>query len=376
MSKKHPDILFVASNDWDGFWYQRQEIATRFAKAGHRVFYFNKTLQRWPKFSHLKERFPKSSPKKTQKNFQPKNLRLVTPIWLPPLNCFRFINRKLIYRLLTTLNINSPVLITDIPTYSTLDLIDLVCASKVIYLNVHNYDACHWILPDLRKAEKLLLQQADFLFADSVYNINRLKRISSGRNVYQSLPGVDYSAFCQAFRGDEVNRRKTIYYFGGIGPHLDFSLYGALADKLTVIFVGVVNPRVKKLIPKNILIRPPVRNQELAEVLKDADILTIFYKSSSYIRGVIPAKFFECLATRKPVLVSGLVEARPYLDVVYDVDGSTKKTMQVINELPKTETDERKLKRSEIAKAADWENRFSEFVKIIFPKHIGVKVKS
>lgn len=376
MSKKHPDILFVASNDWDGFWYQRQEFAVRFANAGHRVFYFNKTLQRWPKFSHFKKRFLKSSLKKTQKNFQPKNLRVVTPIWLPPLNCLRFLNRKLVRRLLNKFDIDSPVVITDVPTYCTLDLIDLVCASKVIYLNVHNYDGCHWILPDVRKAEKLLLQQADFLFADSVYNINRLKRISSGRNVYQSLPGVDYSAFCRAFRGDEVSRSKTLYYFGGIGPHLDFSLYGALADKLTVIFVGVVDPILKTLIPKNILIRPPVKNQELAEVLKDADILTIFYKHSSYIRGVIPAKLFECMATRKPVLVCGLTEMEHYPDIIYNFGGSEEEAIQIIEHLPETETSGRLAKRDEIAKAADWENRFSEFVKIISPKHIGVKVKS
>ena len=84
MIEDRPDILAAASTDWDGFWFQRQVIASGFARRGHRVFYFNRTLQRRPRFRHFKRRFLKSSKRETLKNPRPDNLRTITPIRLPP----------------------------------------------------------------------------------------------------------------------------------------------------------------------------------------------------------------------------------------------------------------------------------------------------
>lgn len=80
----------------------------------------------------------------------------------------------------------------------------------------------------------------------------------------------------------------------------------------------------------------------------------------------MPAKFFECLATNKPLLVCGLKQAKPYNDVVYDVEGSVEKACEVITKLPETETKEKLLKREKIAREADWSSRFE-----LFSGHLG-----
>ena len=172
------------------------------------------------------------------------------------------------------------------------------------YICDHNYDADR-VMRDVLRAERQLIESADLLFADSCFLQDRLRRIS-GREVFACPPGADVAAFEAAFRGDELERRKTVCYFGGIGVHLDLDLYAGLArNGVRVIFLGVVSPEVKDMLPAEIEVRPPVPNAELPGALKDADILMIAYKDSPYIRAVLPAKLFECLATAKPLLVSG-----------------------------------------------------------------------
>ena len=363
MSSRVKDIVIVANNDWHDLWFQRQQFACGFALRGFKVFYLNRALQRWPTINHFKRRFFLFGKKIIHnKNTIPPNIRVITPFWLPPFEILRPINRKLIQITISSyrLDVQSPWLITYIPSYNTIDLIRIIKPYKVAYINVHNYDE-DIVISDLLKAEKELVKQADLLFGDSNYNMERLSRLSPGKQVFPSLPGVNYNLFRRAFRGDEFRRCKTIYYFGGIGPHLDLSLYGALASTYKVVFVGIVAPGVYNQIPAQIEIRPPVANSALPDVLKEADILTIFYKDSPYIRGVIPAKFFECLATGKPVLVSGLSEAKPYLDVVYDVQGSEQIAREVIKNLSETETEYRLRRQDEIAKEADWTRRFESF---------------
>jgi teichuronic acid biosynthesis glycosyltransferase TuaH len=140
-------------------------------------------------------------------------------------------------------------------------------------------------------------------------------------------------------------------------------LYSALSAFLQVIFIGVVDPVLKGKIPSAIKILPSVPNEKLPEYLKMADIMTIFYKDTPYIKAVLPAKFFECLAAKKPVLVSGLQEAKPYYHVVYDVYGSVNNALEIIKNLPRTETSSLVALRNKIAMEASWENRFQAFVK-------------
>jgi len=366
MNKKLPDILFVASTDWDGLWFQRQELAQRFALKGHRVFYFNRTLQRWPKFHHFRMRFVDPVMNKILSNPRPENLQVITPIWMPPINCLRFLNRRLIRRTFAPLDIQSPVLITDVPTYNTLDGIDFICPSKIVYLNVHNYDDCAWVLPEVIDSEKLLIQRADVLFGDSAFHVERLKRISNGRKVFQSLPGVNYPKFRRAFRGDEAQRRTSICFFGNIQSSIHLDLFGKMSARYKVIFIGQVSDEIRNPIPEKIEIRPPVCLDELTHQLKEMDILGLFYRKNRFNRGVIPAKLFECMATRKPVLVCGLPEMEYYQNAIYDFGGSEEEAVQIIEDLPETETSGRLAKRDEIARDADWSNRFKKFSDTIF----------
>jgi len=362
------DIVIVAELDWEGLHNQSHVIALGFANRGHRVFYINRTLQRWPTGEHLLRRLNPNKNRGYVNTYPhpPKNLYPIT-LWVgPPVQWLRIINSFIIKNTIKKYRIKNPILITYIPTFTTIDIIKILKPKLIAYICYHNFDADDDVLPDLLLAEKELIRTSDVLFADSIYLQNRIKKMAGNKEVFRSIPGVYYGLFRQAFRGDESKYCKTLYYFGGIGPHLDLSLYTALASRVRVIFVGVVNPVIRRKIPTNIEIQPPVANSELPTILKEADIIGLFYKDSPYIRGVLPAKFFECLATGKPLLVSGLKETTIlYSDVIYDVQGSLQNAIEIIQRLPQTETAERLLRRDVIAKDADWANRFHTVATLI-----------
>lgn len=365
MDNKKSEVIIAANNDWNGFWYQRQQFACDFARLGYRVIYLNKTLQRWPKLKHFIQRIKSSTNRNDIEITVPDGITLLTSLWLPPLKLLRFINRLLIKKTVEKMNLQSkPILITYVPTYNIIDLIDYIKPLKVVYINVHNYNSDD-VLQDLIESEIELIKISDFLFADSKYNMKRLMNSSNGKEVFQSLPGVDYDNFRKSKNQEKVQREKTIYYYGGIGSHLDLELYNSLSKRFKVVFIGTVEESIRESISKNIVIKKPVSVKKLPEELFEADILSILYKRTSYVDGVIPAKFFECLATEKPLLVSGLAEVEPYNDIVYNVDGSVEKAINIIKNLEITETELIKNKRNEIAKEADWDNRFNALFKRI-----------
>ncbi len=353
-------ILILSNVDWEGLWYQKQEIACRFAQEGHSVWYINRTLQRWPRWHHLKSRIRL---RRVHDEGRSSNgaIRILSPLWLPPVPAFRLVNRWLIRRSLAKAGIPSGGwLVTYVPTQNTLDVVTLVKPNRLAYVCVHNYDAAP-VVRDLLRAERELCHQADLILADSAFNFRRLERLAPGRTVYKLPPGVDALPFSQAYRGDEAIRRQNMVYFGSIGPHLDLLLYGEMARHLKVTFIGTISSDLREPIPDGIELRPAVVHNRLAEALVDADMLALFYRPTAYMDGVLPAKFFECLATQKPILVSGLAEATNFANEIYDVGGSAPRTLEAIRNLPQYETSERLQFRRRVAEEADWAVRFAAF---------------
>ena len=358
------DIVMITLNDFDTLWYQRQALAVHFAKAGHRVFYFNKTPQRLPGAAQIIKWLIKRA-RNIKLNNLPENLRIVNPSWLVPTKTLRIINRKLVRQTLKKLDIKNAIVITDVPSYNTLDAIEQIRPEKTVYLNVHNYDNSDKIIAGIIDSEKQLVQQADFLFADSQFNAERLRIKSNGRKVFRSLPGVDFELFAKSLRGDESQKIKNVYFYGTIHDMVDVDLYNQLSKQFKIVFIGEIVGDITKKISKEIEIRPAVSQIELAEQLTGADIIGLFYKQNAYTKGVIPAKIFECLATGKPVLVSGLEEDPVYSKDVYHFDGTEQAAIKIIKNLGKTETSKKIKDRQTAAKQADWQKRFDTFRDIV-----------
>lgn len=360
------DIVMISSNDFGALWYQRQAFAVKFAQAGHRVFYFNRTPSQWPKPVQVIKWLVKKT-KHANRTDLPENLRIVKPFWLVPVKSLRSINRTLVRRTLKNLDIKNAIVITDIPSYNCLEVIEQVRPEKVVYVTSHNYLSSNKIVASILDSEKAYIQQADFLLATSQYNTQRTIKLSGGRKVFRSLPGVNYELFAKAFRGNEVTTAKTICYFGMIQDiKLNFELYNRLSEYFKIIFIGNIVGNIKELISDNIEIRPSVDHNKLIEQLKEMDIIGLFYNQKTSEKGVIPAKIFESLATGKPILVSGLEKDPVYSPYVYHLDGTEEQAAEIIKNLPNTETEEKIKNRQAAGKQADWQKRFESFCDVIF----------
>jgi len=334
--------------------------------------FVDRTPQRWPRagLRDFLEWFRRTGQgagkidKPVDDGIQIKSLRL-----LPPARWLRWLNRRLIRRAFADFAPDDgaagrrTVLITYVPSYNAIDIIETIRPGTVVYVNVHNYEAGgERVMKDLFRAERQLAAAGDVLLADSDFNAERLSRIAGGREVHRAPPGVSYELFRRAYRGDEAESPKTVYYFGGIHPAMDMGLYNALAEHVPVVFIGQVAPKVRKRISPRIEVRPPVANADLPRAVRDADVLALLYRRNDYTRAVIPAKLFECMATGKPVLTTGLGETERYADAIYCLDGSLEAVLTTMGSLRQTETPQRLNRRDEIAREADWDNRFRTLV--------------
>ena len=83
----------------------------------------------------------------------------------------------------------------------------------------------------------------------------------------------------------------------------------------------------------------------------------VAYKPDEYINSVLPAKFFECIATKKPFVVSGLSQVSEYDHIIYDVEGSENKLLNVVTNLLQTETTQVIDQRDKTSRSSTWEKR-------------------
>lgn len=365
MENQKSDIILISTNNWNGFWFQRQEFATRFSEEGYRVFYINKFPQRIPTFNKIIRHLKTKKMNDSLINPVPKGIFILSPLFFPPLPFLNIFNLVFAYffckNIIRKYSLNNPYLITYQPSKIVHYIINFLRPIKIVYVNTHNYNADPTCPKSLFKSESLLVKKANILLADAQFNVKRLQAYHPSIQVGRAMPGVNSNAFASSYRGDEVQRKKNIYFFGDIGNYLDIDLYNQASKDYKVHLIGVVNPQIKELISNSIIVLPPVAPTELPNILKDADIITIWYKQTDYVNAILPAKFFECLATKKPFFISGLPEASPYLDAVYDINGSYEIFTQFVSNLHIYETKERLQKKALYSTEADWKTRYEQF---------------
>ncbi len=359
-------FLFFTSNYWNGIKYQRHFIAENLCARGHNVYFFEHAPIKFPEkiFKRLSEWvFKRGQGSSRLENKKPENLEIISRRWLPPVFLFSFINKIRIRKILKQLCLDpaETVLITYYPSEMIEEARDFLKPAVSAYISVHNYDAVN-ILPRARAAETRLLKDSHFLFADCEYLKKRAERITGRNDIKYAGPGVDYKNFDKAYRGDEAVRARRVCYYGRAGFYLDAAVYNRLAEAgYEVFIIGNIDPGVRPLLSDNIKTMGPVENCKLWEVLFDMDVLLLAYTDSDYMKGVIPAKIYECLATGKPLIVTGISSIDFMGEYVYFPEKG-KDILDVIKKLPQTENANKIAERRNRGREAAWEKRTEELI--------------
>lgn len=190
----------------------------------------------------------------------------------------------------------------------------------------------------LREAEAQLLARADCVFCTERSLFDRAQLVTSRARL---MPNVaDYAHFSKpraSVRDERLERlrampRPRLLFSGNLAPHkVDLALLDELARLRPQFSFVLVGPEwegadAQRLLGRlrvrpNVLLTGHVRYGDLPAYLHEADTLLIPYVRNQATRAVFPLKFFEYLATGRPVVASPLPSLLPFGEAVHLAEG-------------------------------------------------------
>lgn len=295
-------IVIFSEIDFD-YVKQRHQIFAEFLSKEDKVLYVGRVGLRFPRFNEIISVL--RSGKRGSSSRGNKGIKILSGRnFVPPLNAIcRLINRAALHHFKSRYIKKEEIslLIYYQPTSLVYDAILKLKPERVIYDCVQDY-RFHPRKNVVIKFEQILLRLSQKVTADSEVNFARLDHF----NKKLVPPGVfveSYSLFKRTpFRG----KRFKILYFGNIRNDLDFQIIRDVAslDFVELTLVGPYNSSEPK--NKAISYKEPVPFDEIPALLSSYNAILLPYLKNSFTEAIIPAKFFECIVTRLPVIYSGL----------------------------------------------------------------------
>lgn len=359
-------VVILASIDWGAAWQRHQAWAARFAASGHRVFFVENTGFRDFRASDAGRILKRVKAAGGARAPAPPGVSVVSPLVLPPTRgAFRRANRGLfIPRLVSRLRAAGvgpkPVVVAYLPTTTTLELLERLEPSLVVYDCVDNFAGHDSPPPDLEETEGALLRRAALVLTTSPFL--RDKCAARHKNVHELHHGVDEAFF--AAQGPPPSEYRSFCYFGSLWSAIDYAYPRALAEAgFDVTLLGPAREPLPPL-PERVKHLPPVPAARLPVALAPFDALLLPYADTPYNRGVVPAKTYECLATGKPVLASPLPGLGAFRDHFY-LAREASAWARIAAELPRTESEDKRRARVELARRHTTKAQFEKLVTLL-----------
>jgi glycosyltransferase involved in cell wall biosynthesis len=380
------DIICFSTTDWDEIWGSRQQIMSRLATRGHRVFF----VERPAGLEHL-WRYPDIRKNKMERWRQGvKNI--VDNIWiisLPPLVPGRYystginainqwITQISVKSQLSGFKIDSPVLWIYNPEQG--NLIGKFNERLSVYHCIDEFTAGtsgrkKRIISQL---ENQLLSRVDIVLANSQPTYQNKHAINP--NTYRISSGVDFDLFTSSCNDEEISSilskipHPRIGFVGNVNDRIDFPLIESLTiqrPSWSFVFVGGTFPlssdnnAVKRLksIP-NCYFLGKKSYQQVPAFIDGFDVcfLPFVQDERAYFRS--PLKLYEYFAAGKPVVATPLPETQEFSNCLYLADSP----QQFVAELEKAlfEYDPSlEQKRKLIARQNSWDVKVDMIEKII-----------
>lgn len=370
--KRGTPVVLLSGVRWDFLWQRHHEIAARLAARGHPTVFVETTGLSNPRPARGLARKILSRLVRSRRDLPhpsaPENLSVYSPLVAPPTSrVFRRLNRSVlvpkVVRDLRRIPGERPAVIAYPPTRTTLDLIHGLAPRRLLYDCSDDYENFPGVPQDIAGTEREMLKLADAVSCTSGYLLEKVRLVRP--DAFLSGPGVDFEAFnvlAAPYRdGGPVREIRIVCFFGHVGERLDLAaLREAARAGFTVRLVGEVSDTARWLLDEpGVEYRGAVSHRELPGALEGVDAFILPYRLSGQGLGISPAKTFECLATRCPVVASPLPALADLADHVYLAE-SPADFVRVLGELPETETRERIAARTELARENDWERRVDE----------------
>ena len=357
-----PPVVILSGVRWDFLWQRHQTLATLFAGAGYPTVYVETTGLTNPRLtgSTLRRVFDRirRSGGAGEKKSPERDLTVYAPLTAPPTNgAFRWSNAKfLLPQIISDLRKIAgprPVVVAYPPTRTTLGLISGLDPRVVLYDCSDDYQRFPGAPKDIGETERELLLRADLVSCTSAPLLERARSIRP--DAFLSPPAVDYERFA-VLQGPcaEIN---TVCFFGHV------SLERIDVDVLRTIAGAGFEVRILGGIERDLIgmtgvdYRGEVSHAGLPSALAGVDAFLLPYKLNALTRSISPAKTYECLATGKPVVAAHLPAMLDLAGYVY-LAQRKEDYVDVLRNLRRLESEEKRLARIELARMNSWDARF------------------
>ena len=357
-ASKVADIICFPIIDWH-FRYQRpQQLLSRFAQNGHRVFYLTVELEPLKKEYVVREiaeniievHLSVSSP------FNVYNDTLTEEQIESLLSSFEYVRRDF--------DIGAAISFVDFPSWQPLTFrLKDAHGWKVLYDCMDEHTGFSNIDESIIQEEKALIMSSDLVVTTSAH---LQRKVGAERDDTVLIPNAgDYDHFCRALHKESPFDVKgpVVGYYGAIAEWFDNELVEYLANErpdwrfvLIGHTFGSDISRLESLPNVQFLGEKPYA--ELPNYLCGFDVCIIPFRLTPLIKATHPVKFYEYLAAGKPVVSSRLTELEPFKDLCYladDKDDFLKKVEKALDEDGKDLKD----KRMEFAKEHTWDERYA-----------------
>jgi len=379
-------IVCLSTANWHPFPTRKQQVMGRLT--GHRVLYFEPPVSR---IAPLKDPEASARLRAWRKEGEPVTDALTVyatpPVW-PLHSRYRLINRvnqraqaRYIKKIMASHGFANPVLWCYSPLAA--DLAGHLPHSALVYDCVDRHSAYGGLMSPrvVDRMERDLARRADVVFATANGLYETLKPYNE--NTFLIPNGANFELFHRAydselpFPNDLFNVKNPILGFVGmLQPCIDLELLVATADARpgwSFVIIGRELPGVD-ITPlkarRNIHLLGLKPHKELPQYLARFDVCLNLFRAGPLSKDVSPLKFYEYLATGRPIVSTPQPEqVKDYADSIYI--GGTPETFLAACEQALAERYPWMVQqRISHGRAASWDARVAQMIAILKEKQV------
>jgi glycosyltransferase involved in cell wall biosynthesis len=383
---KEKNFIIFSTADWDNpFWTNKQHIASRLAKRGHKVLYIESLGLRTPtiKVQDLSRIIKRIASFFKGARKVDENLWVYSPLVIPlhRFRLIRFINHILLITILKfykwKFSLTSPVVWTYNPI--VLKLMKALNPSKMIYHSVDDLSAAPGLNTDvILNEEKKLLAEMDAVFCTSLKIYDHCKTIAVDKAHYHSNV-VDYDHFSKARLDQPMPEdlknipRPLIGFIGALSEYkVDLDLIIKTASEKPDwqwVMIGKAGEGQPGSSIENIRNVPNIHllgvkdYKILPQYLHHFDICTIPTPINEYTNSMFPMKFYEFMAAGKPIIARDIDSLKEVRDAHY-----TYSTQEEFVQLTSKALEEGVINKKlcdKLSQENTWEKRLDKMIGII-----------
>ena len=369
------DVVILAIIDFDFRFQRPQQIASQFAKNGHRVFWISPTRVAPPSsgdpyFLHsLRENIWEVHLRGTQPDIYLGDLKLENKL------AFEESLRHL-YR---DLAVSENLILTQLPFWRSLAFTLRQEHGGVLgYDCMDEWDSFENMGEFNRTEERALVRECDVLLVTA--EVLRQKFIDRGLSPVLVRNGVDYGFFSNSINLSLLADvpRPIVGYFGAIADWIDLDLVyevAKLRPQYSFVLIGQVFGRDITLLQAlpNVRLLGNQPYELIPSYLREFDACTIPFLLNEVTAATDPVKLYEYLSLGRPVVATDMADIRPYRDLIYIAHSAEEFAKDLDRSLAET-GEELKNRRIEFAKQNTWELRVAAINSAVQTKFALVSV--